>query len=495
MKNRTLPLKPRILFLFTLLCAAVISVSSAYAATITVTSTADSGMGSLRQALADANDGDTINFDAAVSGTITLTSGELLVNESVTISGLTITNGSASGGTYPNNSGGGIFNDHAALTVNNCALSGNSTSNKGGGILNWGALSGNSANQYGGGIYNDGTLTGSATLTINNSTLSGNSAIDVGGGIYNSGTTCCSATLTINNSTLSGNSAFYGGITTRFSGPVTIADTILKTGAGANIYNISSTVISLGYNLSNDGGVTNVNGGTGDLNATGDQINTDPKLGPLQDNGGPTFTHELLTGSLAIDMGDPNFTPPPDYDQRGPGYPRVVNGGIDIGAFEVQSTSSPTPTPTPTPTATPTTTATATATATATPTATIPPTPTPTSTPAYAAQVQQPINPDGSSVFNVKRGVVPVKFTLTLDGVPTCDLPAATIAVYRTGTGGNEQIDESVYTGPADNGSNFRIDSCQYIYNLSASALGAGTYRVDISINTQVVGSATFGLR
>src|SRR6266545_470214 len=194
MKNRTLPLKPRILFLFTLLCAAVISVSSAYAATITVTSTADSGMGSLRQALADANDGDTINFDAAVSGTITLTSGELLVNESVTISGLTITNGSASGGTYPNNSGGGIFNDHAALTVNNCALSGNSTSNKRGGILNWGALSGN------------------ATLTINDSTLSGNSATYGGGGIFNDSVNLGSATLTINNSTLSGNSANqYGG--------------------------------------------------------------------------------------------------------------------------------------------------------------------------------------------------------------------------------------------------------------------------------------------
>ncbi len=216
-------MKPRILFLFTLLCAAVISVSSAYAATITVTSTADSGMGSLRQALADANDGDTINFDAAVSGTITLTSGELLVNDSitisgpdadllavngnaasrvfhissgktVTISGLTITNGSASGGTYPNNSGGGIFNDHAALTVNNCALSGNSTSNKGGGILNWGALSGN------------------ATLTINDSTLSGNSATYGGGGIFNDSVNLGSATLTINNSTLSGNSANqYGG--------------------------------------------------------------------------------------------------------------------------------------------------------------------------------------------------------------------------------------------------------------------------------------------
>ena len=98
-------------------------------------------------------------------------------------------------------------------------------------------------------------------------------------------------------------------------------------------------------------------------------------------------------------------------------------------------------------------------------------------------------------MFNVRRAVVPVKFTLTMDGVLTCDLPPATIAVYRTGTGGNQQIDESVYSGPADTGSNFRIDSCQYIYNLSASALGVGTYRVEIIISGQVVGNAAFALR
>jgi len=57
----------------------------------------------------------------------------------------------------------------------------------------------------------------------------------------------------------------------------------------------------------------------GNILATGDQINTDPMLGPLQDNGGPTFTHALLPGSPAIDAGDPSFTPPPDFDQRGPG--------------------------------------------------------------------------------------------------------------------------------------------------------------------------------
>jgi sugar lactone lactonase YvrE len=113
----------------------------------------------------------------------------------------------------------------------------------------------------------------------------------------------------------------------------------------------------------------------------------------------------------------------------------------------------------------------------------------------YSAQVQQPINADGTSVFNVRRGVVPVKFTLTQGGVATCALPPATIALTRTAGGTTGAIDESVYIGPADTGSNFRIDSCQYVYNLSSSALGVGTYRVDIQINGQVVGSGIFQLK
>src|SRR6266849_5575211 len=67
--------------------ATLLSTSAASADTITVVNTNDSGPGSLRQALADANDGDTINFDSSLTGTITLTSGELLVNDSITISG------------------------------------------------------------------------------------------------------------------------------------------------------------------------------------------------------------------------------------------------------------------------------------------------------------------------------------------------------------------------------------------------------------------------
>src|SRR5438045_8398075 len=124
-----------------LVCAAAVS---AHANIITVTNTNDSGPGSLRQALADANDGDTINF--AVTGTIGLTSGELLVSTSitisgpgaanlavngkatsrvfhigsgrtVTISGLTVTNANANNQTVLE--GGGIYNDYATRTINN----------------------------------------------------------------------------------------------------------------------------------------------------------------------------------------------------------------------------------------------------------------------------------------------------------------------------------------------------------------------------------------
>jgi hypothetical protein len=74
-------------------------------------------------------------------------------------------------------------------------------------------------------------------------------------------------------------------------------------------------------------------------------------------------------------------------------------------------------------------------------------------------------------------------------------LPPATIAVTRTAGGVIGEVNESVYSSPADSGSNFRIDSCQYIYNLNSSALGVGTYRVDILISGQAVGSATFQLK
>jgi hypothetical protein len=116
---------------------------------------------------------------------------------------------------------------------------------------------------------------------------------------------------------------------------------------------------------------------------------------------------------------------------------------------------------------------------------------------SYAATVQQPINADGSSIFNATRGVVPTKFTLTLNNSPICTLPSATITVARTAGGTLGSIDESTYTMSADSGSNFRIDStsCQYVYNLASRSLGVGTYRADILINGDVVGSAVFALK
>ena len=82
--------------------------------------------------------------------------------------------------------------------------------------------------------------------------------------------------------------------------------------------------------------------GTGvvpDAGTSGNNVVTNnPLIGPLADNGGPTETHALLVGSPAIDAGNPGFTSPPDFDQRGTGFPRVSLGRIDMGAYEFQVT-------------------------------------------------------------------------------------------------------------------------------------------------------------
>ena len=346
-------MKTQILFLMALLCAVVAGVHSAQANTITVTNRNDSGPGSLRHALKLAINGDTIDATGVV-GRIVLTSGALQITHSVhingpgagnlavdgnaissvfenfasnvTISGFTITQ--ANGGAIINqggltlrnssvvsNAGGGIGNFTsntsvpATLTITNCTVSGNSATN-------------------GGGIYNLGQIIATATVAISNSTLSGNSAFN-GGAIFNDAVHFASASVSVKNCTISGNSAPNGGV--YFSaGFVTLelGSTILNAGSSGK--NISAgTVKSDGYNLAS------FNGG-GFLKGPGDKINTNPMLGPLQHNGGPTFTQALLPGSPAIDAGDPNFTPPPFFDQRGPGHARVVNGRIDIGSFEVQ---------------------------------------------------------------------------------------------------------------------------------------------------------------
>jgi hypothetical protein len=240
---------------------------------------------------------------------------------------LTVTNG-----TLSNNNGDGIYNANGVLTVTNSTLSGNGTGiiNESGTVtVSNSTLSRNSAG-YGG---NGGGINNWGTLTVTNSTLSGNSAT-YGGGIYNRGT------LTVSNSTLSGNIASIGGgiynyIASSGFSPLLRNTLIAGNFAGATRSDVFGLLNPSGsYNLIGVGsGMTGLrNGVNGNLVGTA-AAPIDPRLGPLQDNGGPTQTMALLPGSPAVDAGNNGYATP--FDQRGPGFPRVLYGAIDIGAFEL----------------------------------------------------------------------------------------------------------------------------------------------------------------
>ena len=204
-------------------------------------------------------------------------------------------------------------------------MSGNIGGTGGGGIhlvgpvatlmLTGSTVSHNSANGSGGGIRIDD---GSASLT--NSTISNNGALGGdGGGILLQGG---AATLTILNSTVSANTATTGGgVVVRAAGSATLKNSIVAANVPADC---SGTVGSLDHNLDSDSSCN--------LVWANDLPGLNPLLGPLTNNGGPSETHALLTGSPAIDAGDDGAAPP--TDQRG--LPRV--GTSDIGAFESQST-------------------------------------------------------------------------------------------------------------------------------------------------------------
>jgi hypothetical protein len=253
----------------------------------TVTTLLDNVPGSLREAIARTEPGGTVDFELGLSGIITLTAGQLTIDHdltiagpgaevitvsgnnasrvfriaasvTVTLAGLTITNGRATGA---NAQGGGIFNA-GTLTINNSTLSGNTA--VGGGSVGFG---------LGGGIYNAGTL------AISGSTLSGNAAVGsgvtigfgLGGGVYNAGT------LTVSNSTLSGNatrgstggSGLGGGIAN--GGTLTISGSTLSgntargspggTGLGGAVYNGSGTLIITGSTLSGNAASGAIGGG------------------------------------------------------------------------------------------------------------------------------------------------------------------------------------------------------------------------------------------
>jgi hypothetical protein len=214
-----------------------------------------------------------------------------VIGATVSFSGVTITGGNTA------SSGGGISSDLSGLTITNATISGN-TASLGGGILNHG------------------------TLTITNATISGNTAtVGDGGGIHNQGT------LTITNATISGNTASLGGGIYSY-GSLTITNSIVANQtAGADCGSFILPITSNGHNL--ESATSCGFAGTGDLQ------NTNPLLGALADNGGPTQTMALSVGSLAIDAGDNAVcaaSPVNNVDQRG--IVRPQGSTCDIGAYE-----------------------------------------------------------------------------------------------------------------------------------------------------------------
>jgi hypothetical protein len=279
-----------------------------------VTSTDDDGPGSLRNTILGAADGDVIQFDPGIAGqTIALTTGGLSIDKNLTIegpasAGMTISGSFSSIVFYVTSS--------QAVLRNLSIVNGRSDSQAGGigvgggVVLDHVLVANNEAKNAGGGIWMTGAT---SQLTLLNSTVSGNTA-DAGGGVY-----LVDGTVTIRNSTIAGNygRAGAGGI----SGDVTVSlrNSIIATNTAAGIPSNCSANLSLvlsGANLSDDASCAGFSVG-------------DPRLGPLANNGGPAWTHELLFGSPAIDAGSSCTE---TTDQRY--VARNQGASCDIGAFE-----------------------------------------------------------------------------------------------------------------------------------------------------------------
>jgi predicted outer membrane repeat protein len=235
--------------------------------------------------------------------------------------------------------GGAIYND-GNLTISTTTFTNNSVLADGGAIRSGGILTiststfvGNSAASVGGGLDSSDT-----TLVVTNCTFANNSAVSMGGAIQadtgSGAATLINDTITGNRVTVGSGGVFGGGL---FSGrAVTLQNTIVAgnfqgPSSGTTASDIAGTVdSSSSFNLIGTGG----SGGLVD-GINNNQVGvSNPGLGPLADNGGPTLTVALLPGSPAIDQGSNAFVNSGETDQRG--LPRIVNGTVDIGAYEAQ---------------------------------------------------------------------------------------------------------------------------------------------------------------
>ena len=290
--------------------------------------------------------------------------------DTTTISDTTVTGNTAAG------NGGGISSGgYAALTVSDSTISDNEAGYDGGGVYSFpndrdrgstsverSTISGNEAARNGGGIYSRSVSVGgdssASKTTVTNSTISANTAAGRGGGVYNE-----NGLTEIGHSTITGNTApagngggvaSYGDAFTStevYSSIVSANDNPENTGTDVDfVEDSTNSFVSEGYNLVGDGHAADA------FDAQGDQTGVlDPKLGPLEDNGGPTKTHLPLADqdSLTIDQG--NGAEGPATDQRGEArthdHPDFANAqgsdGSDVGAVEVVASAEPPPPPPP----------------------------------------------------------------------------------------------------------------------------------------------------
>ncbi len=248
------------------------------------------------------------------------------------LNGLTVANGRNS------SFGGGGIENSGTVTVSNCTFSGNNADG-GGGIYNYAGnltvnhstFSGNSADHLGGGgIHNS-----LGTAAVSNSTFSGNHADGPGGGISNR-----YGTLTVSNSTFYSNSVYYGGgAISNNNGTVIVSNSTISGnsatygGGGGGIYHLYGTATLNNTIVANSttggncvgGAITDGGGNLSYPDTTCPGVNADPLLGPLQDNGGSTWTMALGEGSAAIDAAD---------DAIWRGFVRPWGAHCDIGAVE-----------------------------------------------------------------------------------------------------------------------------------------------------------------
>jgi uncharacterized protein YaiE (UPF0345 family) len=248
--------------------------------------------------------------------------GELTIDRS-TISSNDAT-ADAMGGSATNAHGGAINNRHN-LTITRSTVSGNTVSGTGG-------ASSNSA--VGGGISNiNPAVPADVTVTLDRTTLSDNTASGPPSSTQAGGMQILPGTYTIKSSTIAHNSAGFGANLT--GGTPTFTNTIVSNPEGGGT-NCTGAPSATSYDISSDG--------TCGFTGTGDHLNTDPLLAAgLANNGGPTQTYALQSGSPAIDQGKASFGE--TVDQRGESRPSDLStkanaaggDGSDIGAFEVQA--------------------------------------------------------------------------------------------------------------------------------------------------------------